>query len=161
MDAVDELVECRAQQSELSPMLKRVHRFHKTNPHVLDFLVLELRAERESGWTRTSLGNIWHYARWVISRKNCIPGETFAMSNSLFPHYSRIIAILHPEFNGFFAMAKSQADKDFGTALDPRSDDPVRRLQWADGTAIEYGGRPSTQHEPKPVRRRPRVQRAA
>lgn len=37
----------------------------------------------------------------------------------------------------------------------------IRRLVWADGTAIENGWRPTTPHEPKPVRRRERVTRAA
>ena len=73
--------------------------------------------DRENGWSRTSLGSLWHYARWVLTRKHHVPGESFVMSNNLFPHYGRIIVILHPELNSFFAMAKSKADTDFGTCL--------------------------------------------
>ncbi len=146
----------------ISPMLKRVQQFHKANPQVLDFLVLELRAARDSGRTRTSLHNLWHYARWSLTKKNLAPGEIFELPNNLCPYFARIIVILHPECNGFFAMAPSQADADLGTAFDPRVEPGcIRRLMWADGTALENGWRPSTPHEPKPVRRRAPVKRAA
>ena len=163
MDAIDELIEHCKVSGKLSPMLRRVYRFHKANPQVLDFLVLEMRVDRENGWTRTSLGSLWHYARWVIQRKYRAPGESFVMSNNLFPHYGRIIAILHPDLNGFFAMAKSKADADLGTMIEPasKSSKPgyIRGLLWADGTAIESGWRPTKPHEPKPVKRRERVKR--
>lgn len=163
MDAIDELIEHCKKRGKLSPMLDRVYRFHKRNPQVLDFLVLEMRVDRENGWTRTSLGSLWHYSRWVLQRKYRAPGESFVMSNNLFPHYGRIIAILHPDINGFFAMAKCGADSDFGTVIEPVTKNAtpgyIRKLRWADGTAIEDGWRPSIPHEPKPVRRRDRVKR--
>lgn len=163
IDAIDELIEYRKQFGCLSPMLRRVYRFHKINPQVLDFLVSEMRVDRENGWTRTSLGSLWHYARWVLTRKHRVPGESFVMSNNLFPHYERIIVILHPELNGFFVMSKSKADEDLGTMLEPapmhHERGYIRRLLWADGTPIEQGWRPTTPHEPKPVRRRERVKR--
>jgi hypothetical protein len=118
MDAIDELITYRKQTGSISPMLRRIHRFHRTNPQVLDFLVSEMRVDKENGWTRTSLGSLWHYARWVLTRKHRAPGESFVMSNNLFPHYERIIAILHPDLNGFFGMAKSAADTDLGTTLE-------------------------------------------
>ncbi|MCU1301516.1 MAG: hypothetical protein JWQ87_1800 [Candidatus Sulfotelmatobacter sp.] len=162
MDAVDELIEHRRPHG-ISPMLSRVHRFHRTNPQVLDFLVEELRDARASGWEKTSLGSLWHHARWVLTQKYSAPGETFVMSNNLFPHYERIIVILHPDLNGFYGMAKSGADLDFGTMLEtPSREHPkkyVRRLLWADGTSIERGWRPATAHTPQPVARRERVQR--
>jgi hypothetical protein len=158
-DAIDELIEYR-RPYWVSPMLRRVRRFHKANPQVLDFLIQELREVRESGWLKISLGSLWHHARWVLTQKYRTPGETFAMSNNLFPCYERIIIILHPEFNGFYEMAKSQADADLGTMLEPVSTPgKVRRLLWADGTPIEHGWRPNTPHEPKPVSRRERVRR--
>jgi hypothetical protein len=162
IDAIDELIEYRKPHG-LSPMLRRVHRFHKANPQVLDFLVQELRELRESGWPKTSLGSLWHHARWVLTQKYRAPGETFVMSNNLFPHYERIIIILHPEFNGFYEMGRSKADSDLGTRLEPVTKNPkrgyVRRLLWAEGTPIEHGWRPATPHEPKPVSRRERVRR--
>ena len=165
IDAIDELIAHRRQTGSLSPMLRRVHRFHRSNPQILDFLVSEMRVDKANGWTRTSLGSLWHYARWVLTRKHLAPGESFMMSNNLFPHYGRIIAILHPDLNGFFAMATSKSDADFGTVLEPgaKHQKPgyIRRLVWADGTAIENGWRPTTPHEPKPVTRRERVTRAA
>ena len=161
MDAIDELIEHCKLRGKVSPMLRRVQRFHKANPQVLDFLVSEMRVDRENGWTRTSLGSLWHYSRWVIRRKHRAPGESFVMSNNLFPHYGRIIAILHPDLNGFFAMAKSKADADLGTMIEPKSPKPgyIRALLWADGTEIERGWRPTTPHVPKPVNRRDRVKR--
>ncbi|HTR24764.1 MAG TPA: hypothetical protein VMI10_12335 [Terriglobales bacterium] len=158
-DAVDELIEYLKPHG-LSPMLERVHRFHRTNPQVLDFLVQELRDARASGWTRTALGSLWHYARWSLTQKDRAPGETFVMSNNLFPHYERIIVILHPDLNGFFGMAKSKADDDLGTKLEDAAErGHIRKLVWADGTPIEHGWRPSAPHEPKPVGRRERVRR--
>jgi len=163
ISAVDELIAYRKQFGRLSPMLRRVYRFHRHNPQVLDFLISEMRVDRENGWTRTSLGSLWHYCRWVVTRKHRAPGESFVMSNNLFPHYGRIIVILHPDLNGFFEMAKCKADADLGTMLEPtpkqRECGYIRRLLWADGTAIEHGWRPTTPHEPKPVSRRDRVKR--
>jgi hypothetical protein len=164
-DPIDELIAYRKQQGDVSPTLRLVHQFHKSNPQVLDFLITELRVVRENGWTRASLGSLWHYCRWTLMRKSRMPGESFVMSNNFFPWYERIIVILHPELNGFFEMAKSKADEDFGTALEPMPKDAkpgyVRRLMWADGTPIELGWRPTVQHEPKPVSRRDRVVRVA
>ena len=159
IDPIDELIEYRKPHG-VSPTLRRVHRFHKANRQVLDFLIQELTEVRDSGWPKTSLGSLWHHARWVLTQKYRAPGETFVMSNNLFPHYARIIIILHPEFNGFYEMAKSQADADLGTMLEPvTKPGHVRRLLWADGTRIENGWRPTTPHEPKPVLRRERVRR--
>lgn len=166
-DPVEELfAHIKQQRGRLSPMLRRVRRFHRTNPSVLDFLVSEMLVDRANGWKKTSLGSLWHYGRWVLTRVGRAPGESFVMSNNLFPHYGRIICILHPDLNGFFEMSKSAADADFGTMLEPtvkggRDPGKVRRLIWADGTQIERGWQPSTPHEPKPVRRRDRVKRVA
>lgn len=121
-----------------------------------------MRVDLQNGWTRTSLGSLWRYGRWVLTRKHRAPGESFLMSNNLFPHYGRIIAILHPDLNGFFAMAKSKADADLGTMIEPGTNHTrgyIRKLVWVDGTAIERGWRPTTPHEPKAVRRRERVTR--
>jgi hypothetical protein len=162
IDAVDELIAYRKQNGRLSPMLRRVHKFHRANPQVLDFLVSEMFVARENGWTRTALGSLWHYARWVLTRKHRAPGESFVMSNNLFPHYARIIAIFHPDLNGFFEMAKSKADADLGTMLEPRKNQKpgyIRRLLWSDGIPIEHGWRPTIPHEPKQVGRRERVRR--
>lgn len=163
-DAVDELMQhCKEVGLRKTRMMSRVHRFHKTNRQVLDFLVQELREVRESGWPKTSLGSLWHHARWVLTQKYRVPGESFVMSNNLFPHYERIIIILHPEFNGFYEMNRSKTDSDLGTRLEPVAKNQrrgyVRRLLWTDGTAIEHGWRPTTPHEPKPVSRRERVRR--
>ena len=67
-----------------------------------------MRVDRDGGWKRASLGSLWHYARWVLTRRHRVPGESFAMSNNLFPWYGRIIAILHPDLNGFFRDADEQ-----------------------------------------------------
>lgn len=162
IDAVDELIAFRKQHGRISRTLRRVYRFHKANPQVLDFLVTEMRVDRENGWTRTSLGSLWHYARWVLTRKHHVPGESFVMSNNFFPWYGRIIAILHPDLNGFFEMARSKADADLGTALESvkdRKPGHIRRLMWADGTPLTHGWQPTILHEPRPVNRRDRVHR--
>jgi hypothetical protein len=162
MDAIDELLEYRKPHG-ISPMLARVHSFHQNNRQVLDFLVQELRDVRDSGWPKTSVGSLWHHARWVLTQKYRAPGETFVMSNNLFPHYERMIVILHPDLNGFFEMQTCKADADLGTRLEPVSKlhpkGYVRRLLWEDGKAIENGWRPVNKHAPQPVARRERIRR--
>jgi hypothetical protein len=162
MDALTELLDYRKAHGT-SPLLRRAYRFHRANPEVLDFLVRELRAVRASGWERTSLGSLWHYMRWTLVKKRRAHGETFVVTQNLSAYYSRFLVILHPEFNGFFEMAKSKADTDLGTMLEPPSKKHtpgyIRRLLWADGTAIENGWRPTAPHEPKPVKRRKPVTR--
>ena len=164
-EAFDELVELCEKRGRLSAGLLRVIRFHRANPQVLDFLITELRDARASGWKRASLGSLWHHARWVLTKKRGIAGEPFVMSNNYFPWYERIIVILHPDLNGLFEMAKSRADEDLGTMLEPCPKDAprgyVRRLLWADGNEIALGWRPTLRHEPKSVSRRERVTRCA
>jgi hypothetical protein len=179
IDAVDELIAYRRQFGPLSPMLRRVHKLHKRNPHLLDFLVQELREVRASGWTCASVRSLWEHGRWVLTKRKA-HGEDFAMANELAPYYARILCILHPDFNGFFVMNQSKADADFGTMLEPSTKDHkpgyIRRLLWAEclgtvpGSAelvkvrcemkIERGWQPTAKHEPKPVSRRERVRRA-
>ncbi|MFZ3266154.1 MAG: hypothetical protein WA172_19260 [Terriglobales bacterium] len=165
MDALTELLEYRKPHG-LSPLGKRFQLFHQFNPDVLDFFIQELVTLRENGWRRTSFGSLWHHARWVLSTLRRAPGETFAMSQNLACHYARAIIILHPEINGFFVVEKAQADGDFGVRVEPASRNPqrgyVRKLQWADGTAIQDGWRPSSAHviTTSPIPRRPPVRRA-
>jgi len=158
-DAIDELMQHSKERGNLGPMLNRAYKLHKANPQLLDFLVQELRDVRESGWSCASVRSLWEYARWVLAKRRA-PGEKFAMANAIAPYYARLICILHPDFNSFFVMNKSQADEDLGTNLEPvPKPGHVRRLMWADGTEIENGWRPTTPHEPKPVQRRERVRR--
>jgi len=179
MDAVDELIAHRKQFGRLSPTLRRVHRLHRANPHLLDFLVQELREVRDSGWTCASIRSLWEHGRWVLAKRKG-PGEDFAMANEIAPYYARVICILHPEFNGYFVMNRSRADADLGTMIEPRTKNQkpgyIRRLLWAEclGTVpdsaelvkvrcemeIERGWRPTVKHEPKPVSRRERVKRS-
>ena len=162
MDALEELLQHIETTRGLSPMLKRTRCFHGLNPQVLDFLVQELRDVRASDWNCASVHSLWEHTRWVLGKRR-VPSEHFEMPNALCPYYARIIAVLHPTFNGFFVMCKSAADADLGTMLEPVSKTSrpgyIRRLLWADGAALENGWRPSTPHEPKPVPRRERVAR--
>jgi hypothetical protein len=165
MDALTELLEYRKPHG-LSHLGKRFYAFHKLNPDVLDFFIQELVTLRENGWKKTSFGSLWHHARWVLSTLRRAPGETFAMSQNLACHYARAIIILRPEFNGFFGVEKALADADFGVRVELASRNPrrpgyVRKLQWANGAAIQHGWRPSSPHviAPNPVPRRPPVVR--
>lgn len=162
MDAIDELIESRRSHG-VSAATLNAYQFHKANPHVLDFLVRELDDLKNNGWKRGSVESLWNYARWVLTKKQRVPGESFAMSNNHCTAYSRWIVILHPRFNGFFEMGKSKVDVDFGTRLESNAPKPgqLRKLQWADGTPIEHGWRPTARHDPKPAARRERVRRAS
>jgi hypothetical protein len=148
-----------------SRLMSRVYRLHRRNAHLLDFLLQELRVGRENGWESTSFEMLWHHARWVLTYVNRVPGETFAVSQNFMPHFSRLVIILFPEFNGYYRLKTSQADRDFGVRIAPREkhEKGLRRLVWADNTPIECGWRPSTPHviPATPVPRRPPVKRTA
>jgi hypothetical protein len=169
IDAVNELLQHIQGTRGLSPRLKRLEKFHNANRDVLDFIVQELYDVRAMGWEGASVISLWEYARWVI-RKTKVVGDPFAMNNNFRSYYARIIAILHPDLNGFFEMREPNKperkdhapDAEMGTKMEDaksRTRDYGRRLLWADGTPIEHGWRPTTPHEPKPVPRRERVRR--
>jgi hypothetical protein len=125
IDQIDELVA----RSENHRELRAFHEFHTAHPEVLDFLVAEIQLRIEKCFDAFSHRSLWEYARWKVGRA---------------------IIILHPEFNGRCEFRASKADEIFGTRIEPMPDkrpkNYARRLQWADGTAIENGWRPSTPH---------------
>lgn len=143
--AIDELVA----RSKRHPELRAFHRFHKQHPEVLDFLVQEIQLRINNGFEAFSYHSLWQYARWKLEMAKG-PGDTFMMNDHAAPFYARAITILHPEFNGRSEFRKSKADAIFGTRLEPipkkRPKNYARRLQWADGTAIENGWRPTIPH---------------
>jgi hypothetical protein len=161
--AVDELMQhCRQMGLRRSRLMSRFYRFHRHNPALLDFLLQELVTLRENQWPTTSFEMLWHHARWVLTYVNRVPGETFSVCQNLMPHYSRLAIILFPEFNGFYRLKTSQADRDFGVRIKSRKhSEGLRRLIWTDGTPIECGWRPSAPYviPTVPVPRRPPVKR--
>ena len=162
LTAVDELMQhCKARGLRRPRRMSRFLRFHKKNPHLLDFLLQELKVLKENNWATTSFEMLWHHARWVLTYDR-VGGEQFAVCQNLMPHYSRAAIILCPEFNGFYRLKTANADKDFGLRIGPRpSEGGLRRLVWADGTPIETGWRPAIPHvipDASVPRRRP-VQR--
>jgi hypothetical protein len=144
IDAIDELV-ARSQDDR---ELRAFHQFHKAHPEVLDFLVHEIRL-RLDRFDAFSYHSLWQYARWKLELEKG-PGDTFLMNDHAAPFYARAITVLHPEFNGRAEFRTSKADAIFGLRIEPvpekRPKNYARRLQWADGTAIENGWRPSTPH---------------
>ena len=147
LTAVDELMQhCKVIGLRRSRGMSRFYRFHRRNPHLLDFLLQELKVLRENDWKTASFEMLWHHARWVLTY-NRVDGETFAVCQNLMPHYSRVAIILCPEFNGFYRLKQANADRDFGLRIVPgTTDGSLRRLAWADGTPIEDGWRPSLPH---------------
>jgi len=145
MDPIDELAARSLNHREL----RAFHEFHKKHPEVLDFLVSEIQLRINHGFTAFSYHSLWQYARWKLEMEKG-PGDTFLMNDHAAPFYARAITILHPEFNGLAEFRKSLADSIFGTRIEPvpdkRPKNYARRLQWADGTAIENGWRPATPH---------------
>src|ERR1017187_2022877 len=145
IDAIDELVA----RSKNHPELRAFHQFHRAHPEVLDFLVQEIQLRIDHGFDAFSYRSLWEYARWKLEMQRG-PGETFLMNDHAAPFYARAIALLHPEFNGRAELRKSKADAIFGTEIEPvpdaRPKHYARRLQWADGAAIENGWRPCTPH---------------
>jgi hypothetical protein len=145
IDAIDELVARSKNHREL----RAFHAFHRKHPEVLDFLVQEIQLRTDHGFTAFSYHSLWQYARWKLEMERG-PGDTFMMNDHAAPFYARAIVILHPAFNGLSEFRTSLADKLFGTELEPapnkRPKNYARRLQWADGTAIENGWRPSIPH---------------
>ncbi len=146
-DAIDELVARSKDHREL----RAFHDFHRAHPEVLDFLVREIRLRIAHGFAAFSYHSLWEYARWKLEMEMG-PGTTFLMNDHAAPFYARAITILHPEFNGRSEFRISRADSVFGTAVEPvpekRPKNYARRLQWADGTALESGWRPTIAHVP-------------
>ena len=162
-NAVDELMQhCRQIGLRRSRLTSRFYRFHRHNPALLDFLLQELLTLRANDWRTSSFEMLWHHARWVLTYHR-VPGESFAVCQNLMPHYSRLVIILFPEFNGFYRLKQCHADREFGVRIG--AENPItglRSLVWADGTPIEQGWRPSTSYviPTHPIPRRPPVQRA-
>jgi hypothetical protein len=158
-DAIDELI--ARPQTRNHRELRAFHQFHRKHPEVLDFLVEEIRLRLEI-FTAFSYRCLWEYARWKLEMEKG-PDDTFMMNDHALPFYARAITILYPEFNGRAEFRKSKADTTFGLCVEPipekRPKNYSRRLQWADGTAIERGWHPTTPHVPKPVARRAPVSR--
>jgi hypothetical protein len=144
-DAIDELVARSKNHREL----RAFHKFHKKHPEVLDFLVQEIRLRIEHGFKAFSYHSLWQYARWKLEMEKG-PGDTFLMNDHHTSLYSRAITVLHPEFNGLAEFRDALADELFGLRIEPGPDkrpkNYARRLQWADGTAIQDGWRPSIPH---------------
>jgi hypothetical protein len=163
MTAVDELMQhCRQIGLRRSRLMSRFYRFHRHNPALLDFLLQELVTLRQNNWPTTSFEMLWHHARWVLTFQR-VPGETFSVCQNLMPYYSRLAILLFPEFNGFYRLKTAKADKDFEVCIvSTKGVEGLRRLEWADGTPIESGWRPSAPHviPINPVPRRQPVQRA-
>lgn len=143
-DAIDELVARSKDHREL----RAFHDFHRQHPEVLDFLVQEIRLRLER-FEAFSYHSLWQYARWKLELEKG-PGDTFLMNDHAAPFYARAITVLHPEFNGRAEFRKSKADEIFGLRIEPvpekRPKNYARRLQWADGTLIENGWRPTIPH---------------
>lgn len=144
IDAIDELVARSKDHREL----RAFHEFHRKHPEVLDFLVQEIRLRLER-FSAFSYHSLWQYARWKLEMEKG-PGDTFLMNDHAAPFYARAVTILHPEFNGRCEFRVSKADGIFGTEIEPIPDERpknyARRLQWADGTTIERGWRPTILH---------------
>jgi len=145
LDAIDELVGRSKPHRELCAFRE----FHKAHPEVLDFLVQEIQLRTDHGFAAFSYHSLWEYCRWKLELEKG-PGDTFQMNDHATPFYARAITILHPEFNGRAEFRQSRADSIFGTRIEPvperRPKNYARRLQWADGTAIENGWRPRHPH---------------
>jgi hypothetical protein len=145
MSAIDELVARSKDHREL----RAFHQFHRAHPEVLDFLVEEIQLRIDKGFPAFSYRSLWEYGRWKLQMQHG-PGETFLMNDHAGVLYGRAIVILHPEFNGRAEFRTAKADSIFGTKIEPmpkkRPKNYARRLQWADGTALENGWRPQNPH---------------
>lgn len=158
MDAIDQLVE----RSKNCRGLSDFHEAHRAHPELLDFLVREIRLRLGAGFTAFSYNSLWNYARWKIDMAKG-PEQTFMMNDHDAPFYGRAITILHPEFNGCVEFRDAKADEVFGLRIEPvpekRPKNYARRLQWADGTALENGWRPTVPHIVGPVATKPDIHR--
>jgi hypothetical protein len=143
IDPIEELVA----RSKDTAGLRKFHEFHRTHPEVLDFLVTEIRLRLEN-FDAFSFYSLWEYARWKLERKR--RESTFLMNDHCIAFYARAITIIYPAFNGRAEFRKSAVDDIFGTRVEPvekrRRGSYSRRLQWADGTSLEGGWRPSGHH---------------
>lgn len=154
MTAIDELV----LRSKDHPELRKFHAFHRAHPEVLDFLVEEIQLRIDRGLESFSYRSLSEYARWKLDIKKS-SSDTFLINDHLIRFYSRAITILHPEFNGRAEFRPSIVDEIFGLEIAPEklSGDYARRLQCADGAAIENGWRPVHPHVTRGANRKPDI----
>ena len=154
MDAIDELVARSQDHAEL----RAFYRFHKAHPEVFDFLVSEIQLRIDNGFPAFSHRSLWEYARWKLEMERG-PGDTFLMNDHAGILYARAITILYPEFNGRAEFRVARADEIFGTQIEPMHPDHkryARRLEWAGGTPLEQGWRPTKPHVATPSMNRKR-----
>jgi hypothetical protein len=147
IDAIDELVA----RSKDNPELREFHRLHRAHPEILDFLVSAIKLRLKKGFHAFSFGSLWDYARWKLDI-DLGPNAVVRMNDHAAPYYGRAIMILHPELNGRAECRVAVADGVFGLEIESvkakkkRPGDYARRLQWADGTGLDAGWRPSIPH---------------
>lgn len=89
--------------------------YHQKNPGIFDFLVAALQEMQDAGYVRGGFPLAYNQARWHYGVKK--RNTEFELNNNIAAHYSRAVAILHPELEGFYEMrttAGGTADRDFG-----------------------------------------------
>lgn len=129
MRSVDDLIRLAEPTAAHDRLLRRFSAHYKANPHLLDRLVsivFSWLLERNAAGFRAA----WESLRW---------GSATEMVDTLCPLYARAAVFCYPALNGRLQFCHSTADSIFGFRIADRKlrGDAYRRLQWANGAALD------------------------
>jgi hypothetical protein len=95
---------------DLSPKIVRAFwAYHEANPHIFPLIVRFARQVREAGRSRYSVVAIFERIRWHLTVET--KGDDFKLNNNYRSCYSRLLALEHPEFEGFFETRQTPGTK--------------------------------------------------
>ena len=80
----------------------RFRAFHKLNPAVFDELVVLADDLLQRGYKRGGMKMLFEVLRWQRMMRTSDPSSEFKLNNNYTSHYARLLADIHPRFEGFF-----------------------------------------------------------
>jgi hypothetical protein len=113
-DPVVDLVYKHMAEHPTSKVMQQFVDYHVANPGVYSYLVTSLKEMQDANYKRYGFPLVFNLARWHFGVKK--RNTEFELNNNIAAHYSRAIAILNPDLEGFYEMRKTStghADIDF------------------------------------------------
>lgn len=114
-DPVIDLCMRAAATRPTSETLLQFLEYHRKNPSIYDYMVAALYEMKDANYRRYGFPMVFNQCRWHFGVKQ--RNSDFELNNNIAAHYSRAIAILNPELEGFYEMRTTEngtADPDFG-----------------------------------------------
>ena len=85
------------------PTIKeQFYAFHTSNREVADELALLAFDLQDKGHKRGGMKMLFEVLRWQRMMRTSDPSSEFKLNNNYTSHYARLLADIHPRFEGFF-----------------------------------------------------------